>query len=118
MFKEWWDSKSKSEQNKIKALTLVTLSTAIISGIVYTIGRESVERDTDKMSYDLLTEHVKSNAQIIDEDIFTKIAPWIENNVLTKGVDESVFETTYDVTDGVMKKVVVKVIEDQVVIPS
>ena len=37
------------------------------------------------------------NAQLIDEDIFTRIAPWIENSVLEEGLDETWFEDTYEV---------------------
>lgn len=60
-------------------------------------------------------------AQLIDEDIFTRVAPLIEDFVLTDGIDESFFETTYNVSfpkngDGkemydVMKKIRINMYE-------
>ena len=65
---------------------------------------------------------LKGTHQFVDEDIFTNIAPQIEEAVLTEGLDEAFIEATYhvawpkggDFKNGVyeeLKKVTVKVMD-------
>ena len=105
----------------------------IVSGIIF-IGGIIVTAITGKVCYErgLLDGIKKSdddridalpsvhNARLIDEDIYTNIAPQIEDMVLTEGLDEGYIEEVYTVqypkfgdyakgTYDVLKKVTVNV---------
>ena len=86
--KKFWDK----NKGKIFAVTgwLVALGTVTVV-VVNSIGSDETE-EVDNTDYDNAM-----NSKDVDEDIFTNLAPQIEDMVLTEGLDEGYIEETYSV---------------------
>ena len=79
---------------KTVSASLLIFSSGIIIGTL--LRNDEYETDNEDNIQELPTGR---EAQLIDEDIFTNVAPWIESAVLDgEGVDEEYFETAYTVT--------------------
>ena len=86
--KKFWDK----NKGKIFAVTgwLVALGTVTVV-VVNSIGSDDGDEDLKEEKVD-----IKWNTDI-DEDIFTNLAPQIEDMVLEEGLDEGYIEETYSV---------------------
>ena len=70
-------------------------------GVLYENFRDSscdISLNRDSSEYEIPGEIPSSkNGRLIDEDIFTNIAPQIEAVILEEGLDEAYIDATYDV---------------------
>lgn len=86
------------EKNKKK----IIVGTAVVAGLViaYKFGKKSSAKDVCDKILDAAKETGDAFAEsckAIDKDIFTELAPEIEEAILEEGLDEYLIEKTYEV---------------------
>lgn len=95
--KTFWQ---KHKGKIIGATAIVTAVSLVVVKIVLTTEETNSEIDEEgKKIIDAFEEahSLYSGNQAIDEDIFTNLAPNIEDAVLEEGLDEAYFEKNYSV---------------------
>ena len=98
--KEW----IKEHKGEI-AMTGLTIGTAVICYTICKNTKKAMNPNLVKNAPNVYVDHTydgidkasKELVKAVDKDIFTILAPMIEDAVLTEGVDECVFDTTYTV---------------------
>ena len=96
--------KIKQFVDEYKAEIIIT-GLAAVTGLAIgcTISNHRSKRITSKMNQLAVPEFIDNipkgavNGKLIDEDIFTNIAPQIEDLVLKEGLDEGFIDVCYDV---------------------
>lgn len=86
---------------------LVGAGTVIGTAVLITIGVKCSKSSKGKVINDM--PKLKEIGRIVDEDIFTELAPSIEETVLNKGLEKVVLERSYDLGDNLSKYVTVTI---------
>ena len=122
-FKKW------CKDHEVEIVLGTTLGTIVAAGIVIALKDRRIPVDTVIEKLDDGSELITKNLpefydthKFVDQDIFTSVAPKLEDFVLNEGLDGGIIETIYEVkhpadnAEGfrkVLKHVVVQVTTDK-----
>lgn len=103
------DKKSKRKTKKL--LKWISLSALSIGGAVMWVAfkkNESKSEEHDAISR-VLNDDFERTVKEVDEDIFTNLAPAIEEAVLDKDIEKIWYDRSYDLGDNLHKFVTVNI---------
>lgn len=109
------------KENKLLIASGVLTTASIVAAVIYKKQVNNCKKDLDLLAhtiskqeqfildtlkgYEVDLSDVNKRIGKVDEDIFTSLAPDIENAILNTSIDKIVIERTYDMGDNLHKLV-------------